>query len=817
MKVRDKQHTATLLTLAVRGALVAAIVSPTIAFGQDAASDDVKALTMPTSYLQLGGEYNSTASDKFGEYNGLYKPDAMLLGEFGLLGGDSYGAGGGTMRYGLNGAGLGTTSGSINGSVADQGRWNLGFGFDELRHEITDSYQTPFQGVIGADNFTLPGNFGVINTGYKPTGFKTAPGANELTATQLGDFASEDIHSDRRNTSLTAGYRISDSWSVRLDYNHLSQDGAKLQGVAGDQANSPTGSTYTWAGQTPLVLPTPTEYSTETIRLAVNWQGRRAYANLGYYGSLFHDDYNSLSWQNPFIKAPASVATGTLSAYPTDAVSTPPSNLFNQANLTGGFEFTPSTRLTGGLSYGRSQQDATYATTGNVGLTPAGLPQTSLQGLVDVTHIDLKLTNQSWRPLVLSAGFKFNERDNQTPSNSYTYNTINESAAQSETSVNAPLSTKKSQTDISADFRLTAAQHIGISFEYDDTRRWCNNAAANNAQGSLDAAATGGWAAYTAATCVQVPETKEDRFAASYRLRATDSLQLKASYTYSWRKADVSPTFYNPMQAVDSPAGSGAGAEGYEVVGFMSFFEASRHEQVIKAGASWQPGTRLSMSLNGRYTEDQYTDLTYGVQDSNAASVNFDSTYAFNEHRSVSLYATYQDSYRNLTNLYKVTATNASATGLSAVAGETWTNSLKESDTTIGAGAKQDGLFAGRLDLAVDLSYSLGNTTYNTSPFAGSDLEGNTCSASFYDTCGSLPTIRNSTLRLRVNGSYALGTGGRDGRIMVGYTFQRLSTDDYLYDAYQYGYSPVALLPTNQQSPSYKMNAVFVGYRYNFH
>jgi MtrB/PioB family decaheme-associated outer membrane protein len=816
MNSRYRQYPITLVSLAVRAALVAAIAAPPIAFAQEADSDDVKALTMPTNFLQAGDEYNANASDKFGEYNGLNKHGSTFIGDLNLAGGDAYGPGTGTMRYGLSGTDLGTTAGALSASASDQGRWNLGLGYDELRHELTDSYQTPFQGFVGGNRFTLPPDFGVINTAYKPAGFATAPGANDLTAQQLSDFHSEDIHTDRKNISMTAGYRVNESWDVRVDYNHLAQDGAKLLGVAGDQVNSPGGSTYTWAGQTPLVLANPIDYATDTAKVAVNWLGKKANASLSYYGSLFHDSYSSVSWDNPFIKAPATVATGSLSAYPTDSISTFPSNLFNQLNLLGGFEFSSSTKLTGGFSYGRSQQNTGYVGSGNIGLTPLGVPQSSLQGLVDIEHADLKLTNQSWRPLVLSAGVKFNERDNHTPSNAYTYNTVNEAAAQTETSVNAPMSNKKTQADVSADYRISGRQHLSVSYEYDDTKRWCNNAAANNAQGSLDAAATGGWAAYTAATCAQVPDTKEDKLTLAYRLRATDSLNLNAGYVYSWRKANLSSTFYNPMQAVDNPAGSGAGAEGYEVLGFVSFFEASRHEQIIKAGANWQPGDKLSMSLNGRYTQDRYTDLTYGVQDSNSASANFDSTYIFNERRSVSLYVTYQDSSRNLTNLYKVTNSNASATALSGLAGETWTNRFKESDTTVGAGARQDGLFGGKLDLGIDVSYSLGNSTYNTSPFAGSDLEGNTCSANFYETCGALPTIKNSTLRLRLNGTYALGKAGNGGKLLMGYTFQRLSSDDFLYNAYQYGNTPATLLPTNQQSPSYQMNAVFVAYRYSF-
>ncbi|MGC2460083.1 MAG: MtrB/PioB family decaheme-associated outer membrane protein [Steroidobacteraceae bacterium] len=813
MKARDRKFCMNLVSLAVRGALVASIAAPSITLAQDAGNDDVKALTMPTNFLQVGGEDNSKASDKFGEYNGLYKKGATFLGDFSLAGGDAYGQGSGTMRYDLSGTDLGTTSGSVNGSISDQGKWNLGFGYDELRHEFTNSYETPFQGTVGGNNFDLPSNFGVINTAYKPAGFATAPGTNDLTAQQQSDFHSDNIYSDRKNTSFTAGYRFDPQWDVKFDFNHLGQDGAKLLGVGGDQVNSPTGSTYTWAGQTPLVLPNPTDYTTDTFKFAVNWVGAKSYATLGYYGSIFSDSYSSVSWNNPFIKAPATVATGTVSAFPTDSISTFPSNMFNQLNLTGGYALPASTRIAGGISYAFNHQDDAYPGTGNIGLNPLGVPENSLHGLVEIEHLDLRLTNDSWKRLLLAAGVKFNERNNETSSNAYTYNTINEAAIQTETSVNAPMSNKKTQADVNGDFRISSRQHLSLGYEYDDTRRWCNNAAANDAQGSLNAAATGGWAAYTAATCAQVPDTKEDKLTVNYRLGVSSGLNLNAGYSYSWRKADISPTFYNPMQAVDNPAGSGASAEGYEVLGFVSFFEASRHEQMVKAGANWQPGDKLSLSLNGRYREDRYADLTYGVQDSDAASVNFDSSYSFNDRRSLSLYVTYQDSSRNLTNLYKVTSSAASATALSGTAGETWTNRLQESDTTIGAGARQDGLFSGKLNLSADLSYSLGNSEYDTSPFAGTDLEGNTCSAVYYQTCGSLPTIKNSTLRLRVNGSYQLS---KAGTLIVGYTFQRLASDDYLYNAYQYGFTPATMLPTNQQSPSYEISAIYLAYRYRF-
>jgi MtrB/PioB family decaheme-associated outer membrane protein len=804
------------MSLAAGGAMALTLAAAPIARAQDADDADVKALTLPTDYVQLGGVDNSAASDKFGEYSGLGRKGATLLGDFSLTGGNAYGPGQGTTRYSLTGTALGTTSAAVNAAISQQGSWNLGLGYDQLRHEFNDSYSTPFLGALGGNNFTLPANFGVIDTAYKPAGYKTAPGTTSLTAQQLGDFHSEDIHSDRTNLSLTAGYRISSALDVRFDFNHLAQDGEKLLGVAGDQANAPAGSTYTWAGQTPLVLPAPTDFTTDTFKFAANWVGTKGFGTLSYFGSLFSDAYSGLSWNNPFMKSPATVATGTASAFPTDTISTFPSNMFNQLSLTGGYSLTQTARIAGGLSYGRSQQDQAYPGTGNVGLNPGVLPEASLHGLVNILHLDLRLSDQAWRRLALSAGLRFNERDNQTSSNAYTFNTINEAATQSETSINAPSSYRKTQADLNADLRVSSRQHLSAAYEFDDTARWCNNALANDAQGSLNAAATGGWAAYTVATCAQVPSTRESRLTLNYRLHALAGLNLNAGYAFSWRKADLSPTFYNPMQAVDNPAGSGASAEGYEVLGFVSYFQASRHEQLTKAGATWQPTDKLSLGVNARYTEDRYADLVYGVQDSNSSSVSFDSSYLFNERRSVSLYVTHQGSSRNLESLYRITAAAASATALGGPAGESWNNNQQESDTTFGLAARQDGLFSGRLDLAADLSYSLGQSTYDTSQFFGADLEGNTCSASFYETCGALPTIKNSSLRARLNGSLPLGRAGRAGRLIVSYTFQRLASDDYQLNAYQYGFTPATLLPTNQQLPGYVMSSVFLAYRYTF-
>ncbi len=202
--LHSKRFSAKVITLAVQGALVAMFASPV--FAQEAGSEEVTALTQPTNSVDIGADYVSKDSAKFGEYNGLNKKGADLIGNFNMRGGDAYNSfngGSGTKRWELNGTDLGTTSRELGGSVSDQGKWSFGIGYDELRHNTADTYQTPFLGSMGGNNFTLPSNFGGISTaagthppinnpqspyigsgGLATGNFLTNPGTNNLTAAQ---------------------------------------------------------------------------------------------------------------------------------------------------------------------------------------------------------------------------------------------------------------------------------------------------------------------------------------------------------------------------------------------------------------------------------------------------------------------------------------------------------------------------------------------------------------------------------------------------------------------------------------------------------
>lgn len=854
MKSTNKYFTVSVLALAVQGALAAMAAMPMIAMADDNA--DLKALTQPTSFVEVGASNVSNGSDKFGEYNGLEKSGVSLIGNLDVRGGDGYGDKGGTTRWDVYGKDLGTTSREFGLDVSDQGVWNFGLHRDELTHYITDSFQTPFQGAMGGNAFVLPSNFGIVNLNspYVKGVIVSNPalyGTQGLSAAQVGDFQSEEIHSGRTNTGMTAGFAINKQWTVQFDYNRLAQDGAKLisaasdgfgtSGIVGPGFIVPTyGSNGLYnKGEAPVMLANPTNFSTDTITLTTNWVGEKAHFTASLYGSIFHDNNSQLTWTTPYLGG--SVASGANGSqpgivYPVDALSLLPSNTFVQGNLSGGFAITPTTKLTGGFSYGRNTQNAAYVNVpGGVdnlmmntitlagGATAPGLPQGSLNGLVITTHADLKLVDRSVKDWTFSGGLKYNERDNQTAANPYGFLNINSASVVAATGaasaamgnpldmpvVNTPYSNKKTEADLGADYKISQSQNVRFGYNYEKIERWCDSGLANNAGLLYGATPNGGGtvASYygTTASCVQVPDSTENKVGVNYRLRSSDDLSLNAGYSYAKRNANVLSAFYSPLA-------SQADGEGYENLGYIAFFDASRKEQLLKAGVNWQANDRFNVGLNGKYTKDNYDESTLGIQNGSSWSVNLDGTFQLSEKGSFSAYATAQKRERDLL--------TEQGRHVAALGTTLWEQKYSDSDYTIGLNLKQGGLLSDKLTVAADLTYSNGTTGWNTSVPAGSTFAcavpgvqpNGSYTTSGYN-CGATPDINSKLAQLKLSGVYSIN---KQSQLGFGVLFQHLNSDDFIYNAYQMGYSPTSVMPSNQSSPSYSVSQIYAVYRYNF-
>lgn len=543
---------------AVQGALL-------ILAGMGAARADeaeVKALVEPTSSVEVGVTATSSENRKFGEYNGLTTRDTAI-GNFLLRGGSGTDSEGGVGRFQLRGLDLGTHARSIDGEVSRQGVWKLGFGYDELRHEIGNGFLTPFQGAMGGNNFTLPAAFGVINA--TAVAGVQAIGTRALTAAQMAQFQSVDVYTKRTNTSFNASYQVNRSWNLHFDFRHLDQSGAKLLGVASSDARTGAGAAGTWVKEAPLVLMNPTNYRTEIFTLGADWRGEGAHFELAYNGSLFSDGYSSVTWMNPMGNATTTMAGG----FQVNQMSTMPANQFHQFSLTGGYDIAPNRKLSASFAYGRNTQDTGYL----VDLMQAGgLPRTSLGGLVLTTNGSVRYTDTSVRNWTFNLGWRSNERDNRSPSAAYAFFDLGNPAR---TAVNTPYSNSKSVLEASGDYRIDRQHTLRFSWDRESIRRWCNQTA-------------GVGLTPANAQCTMVPESTEDKLGMTYRVRATDAVSWNIGYGYNNRHSAVDHSYISPLGTSSGVNVTGI-VNGGNAVGWVPYFEASRAQQLLKLGRAGRP------------------------------------------------------------------------------------------------------------------------------------------------------------------------------------------------------------------------------------
>lgn len=773
------------LVAAVHAVIAALALLPAASRAADE-SDDVAALVKPTSTVEIGIGANDKKSPKFGEYSGLGHKGADLIGNIDLAGGTAYGQGSGTYRYSLTATDLGLSSRSLSAQAVEQGQWRFGLSYDALRHDFTDTYQTPLDGTMGGNRFIIPAAFGIVSTATASTPY----GTQNLTATQKGLFHDLSVRSDRETTTLAGGYDFNEHWNLRISWGHVEQDGAKLMAASTDGNIPATGTTptgYAPGREAILILANPTAYTTDNLSLALNWTGEHGYAAVTYTGSRFADKYRQVDFSNPYTSA-AAVPTGTVlaGAAPVDALSTMPDNFFRQLGVSGGYDLRARTHLTASVSRGENTQNQSYVNLDQ--MQTGGLPQTSLNGRVVTTHADLKVTDRSVPRLTLAAAVKYNERDNRTASATYAFKDL---GAASESSVNTPMSHRRTQVEVSGDYRVAAGQTLHLGYEVERISRWCNNDAANNAQGTLSTTNAG---YYQVASCAQVPHSKESKLGAGYRQAIGDDAHLSLGIGYNERDAQVNPSFYNPMQT---------NAEGFENYGYLAFFQASRRQVSAKGGFDWQATKGLSLTGSVRSSRDDYSDSALGVQHGESLSANLDATYEFSEKTSASAFASWQRRARSL----------LTANGRNAVAAlpNQWTNDLTDKGLTLGVTARHAGLMGGKLELKGDAVYSWANTASTTQLLYTATACTTPSNAGF--NCGPLPDVRTKMAQLKLTGTYAVD---KRSSVIAGYQFQKLSASDYYYNFYQLGYTGTTTLPTNQAAPSYEVNRLYLMYRYSF-
>ncbi|HEX7560421.1 MAG TPA: MtrB/PioB family outer membrane beta-barrel protein, partial [Usitatibacter sp.] len=328
-------------TAAVRCALVAMAIAPA-AYAADAVDPEVAALTQPTSRIEAGVGNVSKDSAKFGEYNGLQKKGAYGILNLDLRGG-TYGENDDGTRWKVIGTDLGLDTRDLTASYGQQGKFRIDFGYDEILRNRSDTYQTPYQGA-GGNVFTLPGNWVTPRvpqvsatgsnfrglspvTGLAPalvTGVSTPPTAaqqaivNNIIATDVPAFQNVNLHTKRERYDGGFTYTVNPLWEVKGSVRHEDKTGYKPMGTVSSQVS-----------EFSATLPDPIDQSTDQYNLSATFTGSKAFFQVAYYGSIFKNNVQSVTWQD----------VSDLTKFAT--MSSAPSNQYHQIGMTGGYHFSP--------------------------------------------------------------------------------------------------------------------------------------------------------------------------------------------------------------------------------------------------------------------------------------------------------------------------------------------------------------------------------------------------------------------------------------------------------------------------------------------
>ncbi len=686
----------------VRGDIIACLLllvffgSSTQAYSQANPTTAAPAATAPTAASQttpgktadfgVGGV--SGSSYKFGEYNGLQNSGPFGVGNFDFRGGAAYDSNS-AWRWQMKGTDLGLETRSLYAEFGKQGKFRVYGSYSEMLANRSDSFQTPYLGA-GTNNFTLPStwllpvvaqksataqNFRgldpIAGSGsyYSTAGVLTAPTAAQLLtnatirAADLPLFHNVNLSTKRTKVEFGMKLQLASNVYVPVSYSYEHKSGLKALGAVTSQVS-----------ENSVILPIPIDFDTSQANAAVFYRFKQLLVSAAYYGSYFTDNINSYTYQD--------VADLTKSA----TLATAPSNQFNQFTFTAMEKFKHNAKLVVSGSYGRNTQDDPFITAAQNGQLAFGLPTASLHGLVVSSLVNAKFTAEPAKKWNVVAHYRYANRDNQTPVNTYYFQDANESKSGtsafaglygnpatlgSNTNIyaNRPYSDKTNQAEGEAEYAIAKKQWFAGEYKWEKVDRSC----------------PGSWI-----DCSDARTTSEHTLGASWNKTSVAGFTGRATYDYSWRRGAYNENAFLALvpMANQVPTGGASqslysflkstGLNGFgpltnlpgvaltgdaaiytplnnavpqglygsrnainELLGLRRYTVADRNRQKAFVDLDWQATEKFTLHANGEADSNDFINSTYGVKKDLFWEATLDASYTTANAFVLDVYYTY--------------------------------------------------------------------------------------------------------------------------------------------------------------------------------
>lgn len=523
-----------------------------------AVAAEVSRLTTPESSISVGiGNWSGNRHQQ-GIYDGMRDGKAYGLLDLTLVKRDNAT---GTW-FTLEGRNLGLDTHELSVEWLRQGNIGLSLDYSRIQRDNPLTFTTGLLG-IGTANQTFSGT----------------AGANTLPSRDVSLSTKRDL------TQLGMYKNLMPNLNMKVSFKNEEKNGARQWGL----------------GSNAIFLTEPIDSTTQQLEAILDYADERLQISGGYYGS-WYKNANSLvlGYQN-------SLAISALNANPANptSLSLPLGNQAHQLFMNAGYAFTPTTRGTFKLSYGKATQDETIPVAFNV--APATAAPTNLNGRIDTSLVEFGLSSRPMPKLSLVANLRYHDVSDKTPVAAY----IGPGPSGGGTTqvFNTPHSYTKKSGKVEANYRLPQQFNLIGGVEI------------NNQDRSVPTFSTvsgAGVNTYSVPFRVKLDET-------TYRLQLRRSLSDTLNGSLAYLNSDRRGPGY-------VPTGNNPTSNSADLVNPTHI--ADRKRDKWRAMLDWSPTERLSFQFAVDQAQDKYGpgNRPYGLVDGSADIYTLDVNYTMSDN-----------------------------------------------------------------------------------------------------------------------------------------------------------------------------------------
>ncbi len=726
--------------------------------------------------VEAGVAYSDEDSFKFGEFTGMRKSEAYFIGNANLR-----------MRPGNDGTylnafatNIGLPSYDLGGEYGRQGNWGINASWQQINRYQFDDTKFIHDG-LGSNQLTLPAGFAGL-AGQPPT-----------QAAAVEPFLREyDVKQERGILKVGGKATLGSGFDFTISFRQDDRDGSKLVGAAmGNTGGNPRA----------VIVPYGLNDRTQQIEAALHWSSKDAQATLSYWYSKYDNSNSSFTWQNPY-----NIISGWVGAsgFPTGygRIGAMPSNDFQQIQLTGGWNVTPTTRLNGLVSYSLAKQNDAFLpytintadqTPGTSLSVPNALPRSSLDGEIQNTTVDLSLFSRPMPKVTVKASYRYQDRKNNTPEDVYAYvggdttnqdPVVNDSINSTRIRRNLPPGTKENRFKLDGDYALGRGAILRGWYQYQ----------------KID---------YEKAADELRTDTTNNQFGAELRKVMGDGFTGAVRYVFDQRRGSDYDNS-RPYEASFTSAVTTAQPIPDNIPTLRHYFVGDYDNNLIRVEGAWSPTEQLSLTARADWYKRDYKgpdcgggndqvlapalffpSQCLGRTEAVGESYTIDGSWVPMDGLNVFLFYTYS---RFTTDQASRSWNNTTAQAVSEA--QNWQSSLEYLDNTAGAGLRYTP--AGKQwDMGAQYIYTDG--TGKTSLTPGSAL-----------TATSVPDTSTRLDSLQLYGKYVVN---KNVLLRFNYAYEKYRTRDWAFDNATPTSSNNVLL-TGHQAPNYTANVFGVSVAY---